>query len=51
MTVKIPANAQKVEIEAVFSKLKKSNKPLKPQDFVGKFPFKGDSLEFQKDLR
>lgn len=51
MTVKVPANVKKVDIEAIFSKLQKNSKPLKPQDFIGKFPFKGDSLEFQKDLR
>lgn len=51
MTVKVPANAKKVDIDAIFSKLQKANKSLKPQDFIGRFPFKGDSLEFQKDLR
>ncbi|WP_255038269.1 hypothetical protein [Lacihabitans soyangensis] len=51
MTVKIPANAKKAEIEAVFKNLQKDKKTLKPQDFIGKFPFKGDSLKFQEDLR
>jgi hypothetical protein len=51
MTVKIPANAKKAEIDAVFKNLQKDKKTLKPQDFIGKFPFKGDSLKFQEDLR
>jgi hypothetical protein len=47
----IPANAKKAEIEAVFKNLQKDKKTLKPQDFIGKFLFKGDSLKFQEDLR
>jgi hypothetical protein len=51
MTIKVPINATKVDVKSIFSKLQKKSKPLKPHDFIGKFPFKGDSLDFQKELR
>lgn len=51
MTVKIPLNAKKADLETIFLNIQKKNKTLKPQDFIGKFPIKGDSLKFQEDLR
>ena len=58
MIIRVPANATKADIDKVFQEINKNKeetskdkKKLNPQDFIGKFPFEGDSLTFQRDLR
>ncbi len=51
MTIKIPANAKKADIDEILKVLKKSEKQFDARDFIGKIKFKGDTLAFQRDLR
>lgn len=51
MSFKTLSNPHKVAKPEEGFKLTKKSKTFKPQDFIGKFPFRGDSLDFQKDLR
>jgi hypothetical protein len=58
MTIRVPANATKADIDKIFDEISKNKKEinkiktkLSPKDFIGKFPFEGDSLAFQRDLR
>ena len=58
MIIRVPANATKADIDKVFQEINKNKeetskdkKKLNPKDFIGKFPFEGDSLTFQRDLR
>lgn len=51
MTIKVPANAKKEDIERLFKEIRKANKPFDAREFIGKISFKGDTLAFQKDLR
>jgi hypothetical protein len=51
MTIRIPANAKKVDIDKLFKDLIKDEKPFDARDYIGKIKFKGDTLAFQRDLR
>lgn len=51
MTIKIPANAKRVEIDKIFKNLNQVEKPFDARDFVGKIKFRTDPLELQRDLR
>ena len=51
MTIKVPSNATKAQLDKIFSEVTKNNPQKTSKDFVGKFNFKIDSLEFQRDLR
>jgi hypothetical protein len=51
MTIKVPANAKKADIDKLFKELNKNEKPFDARDYIGKIKFKGDTLAFQRDLR
>jgi hypothetical protein len=51
MTIKVPANAKKADIDKLFKELNKNDKPFDARDYIGKIKFKGDTLAFQRDLR
>jgi hypothetical protein len=51
MTIKIPANAKKVDIDKMFKNLNQEVKPFDARDFIGKIKFRTDPLELQRDLR
>jgi hypothetical protein len=51
MTIKVPQNATKAQLEDIFTEVVKNNPQKKSKDFAGKFNFKIDSLAFQRDLR
>jgi hypothetical protein len=51
MTIKIPANATKLELDKALKKLDKSEKPFDASKYIGKIKFSGDPVEFQRDLR
>jgi len=51
MTIKIPANAKKVDIDKMFKNLNQEVKPFDARNFVGKIKFRTDPLELQRDLR
>jgi hypothetical protein len=51
MTIKVPANAKKADIDKIFKELNKNDKPFDARDYIGKIRFEGDTLAFQRDLR
>ena len=58
MTIRVPANATKADIDKIFEEINKNKaemnkdkKKLSPRDFIGKLKFEGDTLAFQRDLR
>ncbi|PWK27047.1 hypothetical protein LV89_01859 [Arcicella aurantiaca] len=51
MTIKVPANAKKADIDKIFKNLNQTAKPFNARDFVGKIRFGTDPLELQRDLR
>jgi hypothetical protein len=51
MTIRIPKNAKKVDIDKIFENLNQDTKPFDARDFVGKIKFRTDPLQLQRDLR
>jgi hypothetical protein len=51
MTIKVLTNTPKADFDKLLNELNKNKKTFNPKDYIGKFPFQGDSLAFQKDLR
>ncbi len=51
MTVIIPPNATKEQIEATLKKLKKTSKKFDVDKYFGKMKWGQDSLKFQRELR
>lgn len=51
MTIRVPKNAKKVEIDKIFKNLNQVEKPFDASDFIGKIKFRIDPLELQRDLR
>lgn len=51
MTIRVPKNAKKVDIDTIFKNLQQDIKPFDARDFVGKIKFRTDPLQLQRDLR
>ena len=51
MTVKIPENATKLELDKALQKLDKAQKTFDASKYIGKIKFTGDPVEFQRELR
>lgn len=51
VTIKVPTNAKKADIDKMFKNLSQTTKPFDARDFVGKIKFRTDPLELQQDLR